>query len=112
MKLKITGHNKERFNENLTDFLNMATMICHKGYIPEPRDIELAETHGNWWWLDKREGTYYILGGSNNIWCNIKSQDELSITVSFNFRYDSKREKEIAISNVLVAFLDFVEVVE
>lgn len=112
MKLKITGHNKERFEENLLNFLNMATLICHKGYIPTQYDIDNADRLGNWWSLDKEQNKYYILGGSNNIWLAILEETETSKTVEFSFRYDSKREKEFSISNVLLAFLDYVELVE
>ncbi len=109
MRLQITGHTKERFNKNLINFLNMTTMICHTGYIPEQIDIDRAETNGNWWWRNGNEKKFYILGGSNNIWIAILEETETCMVVEFSFRYDSGREKEFAISKVLLAFLDYVE---
>ncbi|MEK6829077.1 MAG: hypothetical protein AABY15_03040 [Nanoarchaeota archaeon] len=112
MELKITGNTEERFNNNLKSFLNVATMICLKGNVPTQKDIDQAEALGRWWTLEEKNKRYQILGSVNDNWLNIRESGVNYIIVEFNFRYDIDSQKKKAISNLMLAFFDFVEKVD
>lgn len=111
MELKITGYNKENFEENLTHFLNVATMICLKGHIPTQDDIINTRTHGMWWFKETDNKRFQLLGSNNN-WLNIVSEGENFIVVEFNFRYDKYSHRKNTISRLMLEWFDFVDVVE
>jgi len=108
MILKITGRDRETYLENLTKFLNLATLICLRGNIPEPYDIENAESFGNWWFREPKR--FQILGSSNNNWLNIIEEFETHIVVEFQFRYDKDFNKERTTTELMLCWFDFVEV--
>jgi len=114
MKLKISGKNKELFKENLNSFLNVATMICLRGHIPTQYDIDNADRLGRWWYREDSGGCdrYQLFGLANNDWLNVKEEGENFIIAEFNFRYDGERKKKESITNLMLAFFDFVETVE
>jgi len=114
MKLKISGSSKERFEQNLTNFLNVATMICLRGHIPTQYDIDNAEKLGGWHYHEKIGGVnrFQLLGAANNDWLNvIQEGGEYFVIVEFSFRYDSDSKKKESITNLMFAFFDFVELV-
>jgi hypothetical protein len=111
MKLKIFASNKERFESNLIRFLNLSTLICLGGSIPSQYDIENAENLGRWWIKEEDNNRFQLLGISNNDWVNIHEEGENFIIVEFNFRYDKGSYKKVAISNLMLAFFDFIELI-
>lgn len=102
MEIKIIGHNKERFEENLKNVLNVATLICLKGIIPTERDIATSETGGRWY--IKEDGRYNLLPIANDYWANIKGEGENFIVIEFNVRYDGDGKKKLALTNSILAF--------
>ena len=110
-QLKITGRNTERVEQNLKDVLSLATLVCHKGYVPTPRDIETAETLGMWYSKDT-PNRYNLIPTCNDYWANIIEQGENFIVLEFNIRYDGNEKKTKSLSELILAwFDDFVECV-
>ncbi|MCU0337872.1 MAG: hypothetical protein MUF12_08480 [Sediminibacterium sp.] len=110
MELRISGRSEEQFNENLVSFLNVSTFICLRGTIPKQWDIDKAETGGRWWTKEAHNRRFNILGIVNDNWLNIRKEGENFIVVEFNFRYDRHFEKKKSISNLMLAFFDFVSI--
>lgn len=108
MKLKISGNTEERFDRNLTSFLNLATLICLKGIIPTQKEIDEPERLGKWWFLDEGK-RYVMIGAANDYWANIREKGENYIVIEFSFRYDIDLKKKKAVSNLMLALFDFVE---
>ena len=112
MRIRITGRNAENLKENFDQFMNMATMICLKGHIPTPHEIENTERQGMWWCDRDGDGkSFSVIGSANNIWFHVRGKGEFFIEGDFTFRYDIVGKKERVICNCLATFLDFVELV-
>lgn len=111
MKLKISGNTKEQFKKNTIDFLNLSTLICLKGSIPSNYDIETAERLGRWWIKEPDNKRFSLLGVFNNDWIHIIEEAETYMVVEFHFRYDTYFQKELTISQLMNAWLDFVEII-
>lgn len=108
MKLKITGRNKDNFDKNLTDFLNVATMICLQGTIPTEYYIKEAKNLG-YWWFRENDSRFELLKAINNHKLIIRNEGENFIIVEFNIRYDYDGKKKTTISELMLAWFDFVE---
>jgi len=52
MKIKITGRDPERFNENLKLVLNAACVMAMGGYIPSPIEMSTPEQRGKYWFIE------------------------------------------------------------
>lgn len=110
MKLKITGTSAERLESNLKNILSVATLVCLKGYIPSEQDIEEAETKGRWYIQDS-ETRYNLVPMANDYWANIKEKGEHFIVLEFNVRYDGNGKKKDSLSNLILSWFDYVELV-
>jgi hypothetical protein len=109
MELKITGHNTERFKDNLDKVLSVATLVCLGGYVPTEMDIKTPETRGLWYYKDS-DRRYNLVPTANDYWANIREEGEKFIVLEFNFRYDRENRKHLSLSNLLLVFFpDFVE---
>jgi hypothetical protein len=109
MLVKIKGHSPERLEKNITAVMNVAAVICMKGYIPNSYDIRQPETSGKYWY--ERDGTYELFPSANNDKAFVRAKDENSITVEFYCRYDYDNQKKDALSAVINAFFMDVELV-
>jgi hypothetical protein len=108
MEIKITGRSQKVFENNLTHFLNLSTMIIRRGEIPTKSDIDNAEQYGMWWYKDLHD-RYQLLPVTNDYWLNVIGQGDNYIIVEYNFRYDRGLKKE-TITNLMGAWFDFVEI--
>jgi hypothetical protein len=105
MNIKITGRNKELFQENLKNILNVATVVAGTGTIPDEYDIENAETRGRYFVREKKKFT--ILGSSNNNWAHILEEGENYIIIDFLTRYEKPNcEKVNSLSNLILTWFD------
>jgi hypothetical protein len=111
--IKINFSTKEQRNERLEEVLNLITLICHKGYIPNDLNIEEKDIRGQWWIVDDRDSKKFnIIGASNNNWATIRRETSNMVILDYVTRYDIEFEKEKAVKQLLAAFFDYVEIVD
>lgn len=111
MLLKITGRNPERFQENLTAILNIATVLCQRGHIPT--DIEQSDPpkHGRYWWREGQD-RFHLYSMSNDYWAHIEDEGETLITLSFRYRYDRNGLMDALINLIHLRFPEDTEILE
>lgn len=109
LEMRITGTNKQRFQENLEAFVNLACLISLKGTIPTPEDIRDANRMGRWWYRDSDR--FQLLGIANNDWLNIRDEGETYMDVEFNYRYDIQSARKKTITALMIAIFDFVSII-
>lgn len=106
MLLRINWETDRQGVENIKEFLSLANLICLKGEVPTPEEIKDPERFGKWW--RQEGGSFYLVCGGNNAWLHTRQKGDGFMDVEFSFRYDRDNIKKDAISNTMIAFLDFV----
>jgi len=112
--IKITGRNSELFNENLTNVLNIASVICMGGKIPTQHDIDNAYKSGGWWCQTQTK--YDLFPSVNNYSAFVQDEGEnvngeSYIVLRFWARYDRTNKKVSSLCVLLDNWFDFVELV-
>lgn len=107
-QVKITGRNKELFQNFLEKALNIATMIARKGVLPDAYHLEEKNLDrlGEWWVLHDK--TYNILGTVNNHKAFIRDQGENAITLEFSYRYDPFPGKGLRYAEIVPTVIAFI----
>lgn len=108
MKIKITGKTPEMLNENIVCVMNIATVVAGHGNIPDEYDISGPERSGKYWYRD--DNRFVIYGSTNNWFAYVREEDELSITVEFNYRYDNNGVSDALAAVIALRIHDFVSV--
>ena len=108
MKIKITGKNPERFNENLTAVLNIACVVAGRGELPAPNDIETGS--GRYWMREEKR--FQLLPINNDYWAHIRGEGENFIIIEFLSRNDYAGISNALSGLILSRFTDCVHAVQ
>lgn len=109
MYVKIKGKDAADLEINIDRVMNLACMAFRRGRLLRDYDME-NRRRGEFWY---REGnTFELYPTLNNDKAFVRNEGELFIVVEFYSRYDSKKKKSIALSNLIAAlFVDDVELI-